>query len=68
MISVRQKYNFMAVWKVQIVEPPAGWDSIADRELHKNPTMADAIFYAIWNAWDAATEAVSSEKSRSSKQ
>ncbi len=48
---------FLATWRVLVVSPPAGWESLADR-----PGLDEAVFYTIWNAWLAATEAARAGK------
>lgn len=39
---------FIATWGVVVVDAPAGWESLADREL------SIPIFYALWSAYIAA--------------
>lgn len=51
MRSMIDRVVFLATWTVLVVQPPDGWANLADR-----PGLDDGTFYAIWNAWLAATE------------
>jgi hypothetical protein len=51
MQGIVDRLLFMATWSVLIEDPPEGWASIADRS-----GLDEATFYAIWTAWNTATE------------
>lgn len=52
MRSMLDRVIFLATWRVLVVSPPDGWGNLADR-----PGLDEGVFYAIWHAWIAATEA-----------